>query len=529
MKKATKAALVAISAILLPMSAHAALGTDWTEATAAAPWGVRQEQAAASFDGKLWVLGGNKSGTMHDVWSSPDGATWTEATSTAEWTAREDLGAVSFNNKLWIMGGADGFGGYLNDVWSSPDGATWTEATSTAEWTARVQFGTAVFDNKMWILGGSGGTALNDVWSSPDGVTWTEATSSAEWSARRQFGTAVFDNKLWIMGGVDGSGNYLNDVWSSPDGVTWTEATSSAEWSGRYSLGTGVLGGKFWVMGGLDAVSGPVNDVWSSPDGVTWTEATSSAGWAGRIFLTSAVLNDKLWIMGGNGKQDVWYSNLSYALSFDTQGGSSVAALPDETAGASVTLPAAPSRAGYDFQDWNTASDGSGTSYAAGASYTMPPSDTTLFAVWEQEAAPPQSSHSSSHPGTSVQAQIQNLESMGNTSAADALKAQWPQLSIASTGSANAAVNASTTLSVRDLEFGMVGDDVALLQKFLNANGATVAASGPGSSGSETTYFGPLTEAALAKYQAANGIMPAAGYFGPITRAHIASTGGAWW
>ena len=47
---------------------------------------------------------------------------------------------------------------------------------------------------------------------------------------------------------------------------------------------------------------------------------------------------------------------------------------------ASVTLPT-PTRTGYTFNGWNTASDGSGTSYASGASYT-PSAATTLYAQW---------------------------------------------------------------------------------------------------------------------------------------------------
>jgi hypothetical protein len=82
----------------------------------------------------------------------------------------------------------------------------------------------------------------------------------------------------------------------------------------------------------------------------------------------------------------------------------------------------------------------------------------------------------------------------------------------------------STTYNfTRDLTLGSTGEDVKALQQYLNAAGYTVAATGAGSVGNESTYFGSLTQAALAKFQAANGISPAAGYFGPITRAKIAS------
>ena len=63
------------------------------------------------------------------------------------------------------------------------------------------------------------------------------------------------------------------------------------------------------------------------------------------------------------------------------------------------------------------------------------------------------------------------------------------------------------------------GDDVMCLQQYLNSAGSQVAASGAGSPGSETRTYGPLTQAAVAKWQAANGVSPAVGYFGPISRA----------
>ncbi len=66
---------------------------------------------------------------------------------------------------------------------------------------------------------------------------------------------------------------------------------------------------------------------------------------------------------------------------------------------------------------------------------------------------------------------------------------------------------------------GTSGGEVMWIQQFLNGHGAQVAASGAGSPGNETSYFGALTRAAVARFQAANGVSPAVGFWGPLTRA----------
>jgi hypothetical protein len=113
-----------------------------------------------------------------------------------------------------------------------------------------------------------------------------------------------------------------------------------------------------------------------------------------------------------------------------------------------------------------------------------------------------------------LQAQIQALLAQ-----ITALQAQLN----AQTGGGSMATSLNIT---RDLTVGSTGDDVKALQAWLNANGAQVAASGVGSPGNETTFFGTLTKSALSKWQAANNVSPAVGYFGPITRSKIASMGG---
>jgi len=66
----------------------------------------------------------------------------------------------------------------------------------------------------------------------------------------------------------------------------------------------------------------------------------------------------------------------------------------------------------------------------------------------------------------------------------------------------------------RNLSSGMQGHDVLALQTFLSAEGQYPQALFTG-------YFGPLTKAALIRFQSVQGIIPASGYFGPATRQKV--------
>ncbi len=70
-----------------------------------------------------------------------------------------------------------------------------------------------------------------------------------------------------------------------------------------------------------------------------------------------------------------------------------------------------------------------------------------------------------------------------------------------------------------DLTIGSKGSEVVALQQILVAKGYLVVPSSYG-------YFGSLTKAAVAKWQAAVGISPATGYFGPKSRAVLNAGGG---
>ena len=79
------------------------------------------------------------------------------------------------------------------------------------------------------------------------------------------------------------------------------------------------------------------------------------------------------------------WNPISYTVTYDTQGGSAVAA-GGYTIGTSVTLPAAPTRSGFTFAGWFTATTG-GT--ALGSTYSPPGTgNITLYAQWTPAAAP---------------------------------------------------------------------------------------------------------------------------------------------
>lgn len=69
-----------------------------------------------------------------------------------------------------------------------------------------------------------------------------------------------------------------------------------------------------------------------------------------------------------------------YTMTFVSQGGSAIADVSAEM-GEQVVVPVS-SRPGYDLTEWNTAVNGSGTSYEPGATISFPGADTTLYALW---------------------------------------------------------------------------------------------------------------------------------------------------
>lgn len=72
----------------------------------------------------------------------------------------------------------------------------------------------------------------------------------------------------------------------------------------------------------------------------------------------------------------------SYAVTYNANGGSGAPSNQTKWYGENLTLSSTqPTRTGYTFNGWNTASDGSGTDYSSGQSYTTD-ANLTLYAKW---------------------------------------------------------------------------------------------------------------------------------------------------
>jgi uncharacterized repeat protein (TIGR02543 family) len=166
--------------------------------------------------------------------------------------------------------------------------------------------------------------------------------------------------------GVSNSITGTSTYYGGGGGASWYGGPGG--WSGAGGLGGGGQG---------------ANGNSGSAAGTDGTANTGGGGGGGYDGLTGGD--------GGSGIVIIRYGvPAGYSLlSFDANGGTGSTSSSAAADGSSLTVPtgAGFSLTGYDFNGWNTAANGTGTSYSPGASITLN-SSTTLYAQWGRAAGP---------------------------------------------------------------------------------------------------------------------------------------------
>jgi len=145
-------------------------GKNWERATESAGWSPRAYHQAVAHDGKIWVFGGGNYvpsyEAKNDVWTSEDGVHWTQVTEAAAWPARLWFSAATYRGRIWVLGGWSK-SPELNhgDVWYSKDGRDWTQLKAGVSWKERHEHSTFVFRDKLWVAGGHAKPLSSEVWS----------------------------------------------------------------------------------------------------------------------------------------------------------------------------------------------------------------------------------------------------------------------------------------------------------------------------------------------------------------------------
>ena len=120
------------------------------------------------------------------------------------------------------------------------------------------------------------------------------------------------------------------------------------------------------------------------------SQVPSREGYAFVEWNTAADGSGTAYMPGGTFTRDadtllyaIW-RQMTYTVTYDANGGTGAPAVQTKKHGEPLTLTTeTPRRSGYQFDGWNTAANGSGTSYAPGGTYTADVS-VTLYAIWRR-------------------------------------------------------------------------------------------------------------------------------------------------
>lgn len=202
---------------------------------------------------------------------------------------------------------------------------------------------------------------------------WYDETLTLSWTTPTRTG---YSFKHWNLKS-DGSGSWYNPggAYTSNSSTTLYAAWNINTYTISYNAngGSGAPGNQTKTYGTNLTLSStkPTRTGYTFLGWSTSSSATSATYSAGGTYTANS----------GATLYAVW-KIITYTVSYNANGGSNAPSAQSKNHGATLTLTNnKPSRTGYTFNNWNTAANGSGTSYSPGASYTAN-SNVTLYAQW---------------------------------------------------------------------------------------------------------------------------------------------------
>ncbi len=338
-----------------------------------------EASGVAAVNGKLYVLGG-----QDDTYSYQ--STLVYDPNTDSWSSLADMGtyrswsaAAVDNGKIYLVGGLDGAGTYTNSVLVyDPTLDSWSNAgvLNVARSTPAVADG----NGKLYIFGGWDGTQERDDVEAFDTATGVSSVEPFVMNqARSDLAAVTANGSIYVPGGWNGSGDSsINESYDLP--CSYSIDPTSASFEGSGGMGSVAVTTTYGRCG------------WSAESNASWitvTSAPTSTGDGSVNFSvdanTGATRSGTITIAGQT--FTVSQSVATYTVTYNGNGNTGGAAPVDGNAylsGDTVTVlgdTGSMTKTGYSFAGWNTAGDGSGTSYTPAALFTIN-SNVTFYAMW---------------------------------------------------------------------------------------------------------------------------------------------------
>jgi uncharacterized repeat protein (TIGR02543 family) len=280
---------------------------------------------------------------------------------TTRYQANPGAGGGGWQSMTVPLGGTGGTGG----TGTNGQNATAVPPTNscTASISATQQASGSNWWSSRWFMNGGGGAG---------GALTTTAPSnsiSGDWkfyggAGGAGWGSNINSASVGPIYGLAGGGTVFNTSTSGGRGANW-----------RYEAGESTSSRAGASVGG---------------NGVNGTGGGGGAGNACDPTISGAAVENLVYKRtsggsGGTGSVTIRYTSV-FTVTFDVNNGTgspSATSASQTLASSTVTLASAGTltRSGFRFSGWNTSANGTGTSYAPGASF-VPTNDITLFAQW---------------------------------------------------------------------------------------------------------------------------------------------------